>query len=311
MHNLFKNSAKSAILSNFATAPQLTKRPRSAKIYSVMKKFDFDAKYFDPTAVLECGQVFRFHPFKEGYFVNSGELACYVYGDGVKTVVESENPDYFWRYFDLDRNYADIVDRAKSFNIPLLSYSAEKSKGLRLLNQNREETIYSFIISQNNNIPRIKGIISRICAGLGEKREFSGESYYTFPSSEKMANAGAEFYKNAGAGYRDVYLADTSARIAAEGLENLNNCDISRLKSQLLTYKGIGPKVADCVALFAFGNTGAFPVDTWVEKIYLEDFKGQPASREKIAKYFTDSFGEYSGYVQQYLFYAKRQNYNV
>ena len=125
-------------------------------------KFDYDAKYFNPEHVLECGQTFRFRPFKDGYFVNSADKACYVYSDGVKTTVECDDADYFYNYFDLDRDYGEIVNYAKSLNIPLLSLSCEAYGGLRLLNQNREEMIYSFIISQNNNIPRIKGIISRI-----------------------------------------------------------------------------------------------------------------------------------------------------
>ena len=125
-------------------------------------KFDFNAEYFNPEHVLECGQIFRFKPFKQGYFVCSADKACYVHSDGVKTVVESEDSDYFYNYFDLARDYSQIVNRAKERGVPLLTRSSEAYKGLRLLNQNHEETLYSFIISQNNNIPRIKGIISRV-----------------------------------------------------------------------------------------------------------------------------------------------------
>jgi len=145
-------------------------------------KFDYNADYFTLEQGLDCGQVCRFTPFKDGYMVISADKACYVHIDGNKTIVESDDSDYFYNYFDLDRDYAEIVLKAKSHGIPLLTKSAELLKGLRLLNQNREEMIYSFIISQNNNIPRIKGIISRICAGLGEKRSFMGNEYYAFPS---------------------------------------------------------------------------------------------------------------------------------
>lgn len=271
-------------------------------------KYDYDAQYFNPEHVLDCGQIFRFTPYKQGYFVISADKACYVYSDGVKTVIESDDIDYFHHFFDLDRDYAEIIEAAKSFNVPLLSRAAEECRGLRLLNQNREEMIYSFIISQNNNIPRIKSIISRICAGLGEKKSFSGEEYYVFPSTPALAAAGTEFFRNAGCGYRDVYLAETSARISAEGIERLNNLEGEALKRELLTYKGIGGKVADCIALFGFSKRNAFPVDTWVEKVYREDFKGELKDRKSITKYFTDMFGEYSGYMQQYLFYGKRKN---
>lgn len=271
-------------------------------------KFDYDAKYFNPEHVLECGQIFRFYPFAQGYMVLSADKACYVHTDGNKTYVECDDGDYFYNYFDLNRDYSSIVKEATSHNIPLLTHSAEQFCGLRLLNQNKEEMLYSFIISQNNNIPRIKGIISRICGGLGEKREFLGEEYYTFPTTQKLASAGREFFKSAGCGYRDTFLAETSARILKEGIARLENLSTAELKRQLLTYKGVGAKVADCVALFGFGKRDSFPVDTWIEKIYREDFNGTLTDRNKICDYFLGLFGENSGYIQQYLFYGKRQN---
>lgn len=271
-------------------------------------KLDFNAKYFNPEHVLECGQIFRFRPYKDGYFVNSADKACYVYSDGVKTVVECDDADYFYNYFDLARDYEEIVNYAKSLNIPLLTKSSELFCGLRLLNQNREEMLYSFIISQNNNIPRIKGIISRICGGLGEKKEFIGEEYYTFPSTQKLAAAGAEFFKNAGCGYRDKFLAETAARVLSEGITRLDGLSTAELKKELLTYKGVGGKVADCISLFGFGKRDSFPVDTWIEQVYREDFNGTLTDRKKITEYFLNLFGDKSGYIQQYLFYGKRQN---
>lgn len=269
-------------------------------------KFDYDAEYFNPEHVLECGQIFRFKPFKNGYFVVSADKACYVYSDGAKTVVESGDSDYFYNFFDLGRDYSEIVKRAKARNIPLLTRSSENCKGLRLLNQNKEEMIYSFIISQNNNIPRIKGIISRICGGMGDKREFMGEEYYAFPSSSALASAGAEFFRKAGCGYRDIYLAETSARIVKEGVSGLDGLTTAELKKKLMTYKGVGGKVADCIALFGFGKRDSFPVDVWIEKIYREDFGGTLTDRAKICAYFTDLFKDDAGYIQQYLFYGKR-----
>ena len=271
-------------------------------------KFDFDAEYFNPGHTLECGQVFRFSQYKDGYLSLSADKICYVHTDGNKTVVESEDCDYFYNYFDLNRDYSEIVNKAKSYNVPLLTRSAESCKGLRILNQNREEMIYSFIISQNNNIPRIKGIIERISEKLGEKMQSPYGEYYAFPTSSALAGAGAPLFRAAGAGYRDVYLAETSARILKEGISALEQLNGAELKKQLLKYKGIGGKVADCIALFGFGKTDSFPVDTWIEKVYKEDFNGQLKDRQKISDWFTNEFGEYSGYVQQYLFYGKRLN---
>jgi N-glycosylase/DNA lyase len=271
-------------------------------------KFDYNSEYFNPTDVLECGQIFRYIPYKNGYKVFSADKACYVCKDGVKTVVECDEPDYFYHYFDLERDYSEIVKVAKSFNIPYLTDAAEKGKGIRILNQNSEEMIYSFIISQNNNIPRIKGIISRICEGLGEKRSFLGEDYFTFPTSSKLAQKDKEYYKSLGLGYRDNFIVKTSERISKEGINKLYSLDANSLKKELLTYLGIGDKVADCVCLFGFGKADSFPVDTWIEKIYHEDFGGTLTDRKKINTYFTNMFGKNSGYIQQYLFYAKRTN---
>ena len=276
--------------------------------YGIKMKFDYDSTYFNPLHTLDCGQVFRFAPYKDGFLVNSADKIAYVYADGVKTVVESEHPDYFYNYFDLQRDYKAIVEAVGAFDIPLLTKSAELCKGLRILNQNREEMIYSFIISQNNNIPRIKGIISRICTSLGEKMSSPFGDYFAFPTSSALANADISVFTSAGAGYRDVYLCETSKRICAEGIAHLEALPTKELKEKLLSYKGIGPKVADCVSLFGFRKMDSFPVDTWIEKVYREDFGGTLKDREKIAKYLLDTFKENSGYVQQYLFYGKRLN---
>ena len=289
----------------------MLKYSRNKRLYfftELLMKFDFDATYFNPEHTLECGQVFRFTPYKDGYLVISADKVCYVHSDGVKTVVESDDNDYFYNYFDLNRDYSEIVKSAKAFNIPLLSRSAESCKGLRILNQNREEMIYSFIISQNNNIPRIKGIIGRICEGLGEKLSSPFGEYFSFPSSSVLAKAEPEFFHSVGAGYRDVYLAETSKIILSDGVEKYENLNAAQLKAELLKLKGVGPKVADCIALFGFNKTDSFPVDTWIEKVYLEDFNGTLKNREKIAAYFTNLFGQNSGYIQQYLFYGKRLN---
>lgn len=273
-----------------------------------MQRFTYDKTYFNPKDVLECGQIFRFEPYKEGYKVFSTDKACYVHIDGNSTVIDSDFPDYFYDFFDLGREYAAVIDKIKAFNVPVITRACEVAKGLRLLNQDPEEMLFSFIISQNNNIPRIKGIISRISRTVGECREFMGEEYYTFPTAAQLAERDAAFYKSLGAGYRDEFIVQTAKRVAAEGIGHLKALDAPALKKELLSYHGVGPKVADCVSLFGFQRAASFPVDTWIEKIYREDFNGTLTNREKINAYFTSLFGEYSGFVQQYLFYCKREN---
>lgn len=272
-----------------------------------MKEISYPSKYFSVKATLECGQLFRFKPYLAGYKVYSADKACYIYESGGNTIISSSDPDYFYNYFDLARDYGAIYNKAISYGYPALSRAASFGKGIRILRQNEEEAILSFIISQNNHIPRIKGIIERMCAALGEEKTFMGEKYYAFPSSAAMAQKPASFYKELGAGYRDVFLSETARRIHLEGIEELSFLSTPALKQRLLTYKGIGPKVADCAALFGFGRTDSFPVDTWLAKVYAEDFLGTATDRRAMTAFFEGLFGEYSGYMQQYLFYAKRE----
>ena len=274
-----------------------------------MEKLIFDGEYFNVKDTLECGQIFRFFSTEGGaYFVSSGKRRCLAYNQGDKAVVECQAEDkaYFTEFFDLSRDYGKIVGAAENFG-GVLAKAATLGKGVRILNQDKTETLYSFIVSQNNNIPRIKGIIERLCRGAGEKREFYGEEYYAFPDYAALAAKPAEFFTEIGLGYRADYIKRLSDCFTdtfnGEELVALNTKD---LKKRLLGIYGVGPKVADCVSLFGFHRSDSFPVDTWIEKVYKENFEGTLTDRNKIAEDFVGRFGENAGYFQQYLFYYKR-----
>lgn len=273
--------------------------------------FDFPSEFLDPACTLECGQVFRYEAFREGYFVVSGDKACYLFKREDKVVFESDFPDYFYRYFDLDEDYRKIYEKALSFNAPFLSEAAKAGKGIRILNQNAEEVIYSFILSQNNNIPRIRKTIENLCSALGERRSFMGKEYFSFPMTAILAEREKEFYRAMGVGYRDSFLTETARKINDEGISRLFSLKGKELKDALISYRGIGEKVANCISLFGFHDTASFPVDTWLEKVYKEDFRGRERSRKKIASYFEGLFKEYSGYMQQYLFFYKRSGSDI
>ncbi len=272
-------------------------------------KIEFSSEYFNVKDTLECGQVFRYFPYKKGYKVFSMDKCCYCYNESDMAVIECliEDKKYFENYFDLKRDYGAIYHFALKENIEILSNASTLGKGIRILNQNVLETLFSFIISQNNNIPRIKGIIEKLCTALGEKKSQFSETYYTFPAIKKIAEQNIEFFKSIGLGYRAEYIK----RLAMEISSGLNvfsfcNLDTLSLKKRLLNIYGVGPKVADCVLLFGFHRSDSFPVDTWIEKVYKENFNGTLSNREKIASYFTERFNENAGYFQQYLFYYKR-----
>ena len=271
-----------------------------------MRKIISDNGFFNIKDTLSCGQIFRFKEYDGGYLCFSADKCAFVREEENKTVITCEENDaeYFTEYFDLKRDYRAIYTRASAEKEEIIVKSAAAGKGIRILRQNREEMLFSFIISQNNNIPRIKKIIERLCSSLGEKKTFSGEEYFTFPKAAAMSKKDLGFYYGIGLGYRAPFIKRLADDVAS-GF-NVASLDDGKLKENLLKIYGVGEKVADCVMLFGFNKTDAFPVDTWIEKVYREDFNGTLKDRKKISEYFTDRFKEDSGFIQQYLFYYKR-----
>ncbi|MDE7216132.1 MAG: 8-oxoguanine DNA glycosylase, partial [Clostridia bacterium] len=162
-----------------------------------------------------------------------------------------------------------------------------------------------FIISAINHITRRKGRIQRLCENLGENKG----DYYAFPSPEKMASKDADFYAGIGAGYRAPYLAST-AKAVANGfdLDEIDSMDAGEGNKKLCTLLGVGPKVADCILLFAYHKQDVFPVDTWIKKVYRDVVGDNEVNNVAMRKKLIEIYGEYSGYAQQYLFFNKRDN---
>lgn len=274
-----------------------------------MIEIKVNSNYFNIKDTLECGQIFRFHPYDKGYKVYSKDKCAYLYNDQNDIVIKTNDGDteYFQNFFDLKRDYSLIVESAINSGVAILEKSAQIGKGIRILNQDKIEVLFSFVVSQNNNIPRIKGIIEKLCNAIGEKKEFDGQSYFAFPTVQIMASMPLEFYQSIGLGYRAKYIK-TLAQEIANGLD-LNYFDrlsTKQLKRQLTALYGVGPKVADCVSLFGYHRSDSFPVDTWIDKVYKQDFKGTLTDRNKISDWFVNEFSINAGYFQQYLFYYKR-----
>lgn len=267
----------------------------------------FDKTYFNIEDTLKCGQTFAYEKYKNGYIVKSEGKFAFLFTEGDKVKIETDEEQFFTNYFDLQTDYQSICQRAKNFNIDLLTHAVEVGKGIRILKQNPFEMIMSFIISQNNNISRITKSIFYLSEKLGERVDYFGDRY-TFPSVKSLASAPIELLKEAGLGYRCDYLSGCAKMIDRKKLDidKLKSMQTTQLKAELLKVKGIGEKVANCITLFGFNRLDSFPVDTWIEKVYLEDFKGNKTSREKITEYFIDKFGLDSGIIQQYLFHYKR-----
>jgi N-glycosylase/DNA lyase len=259
-------------------------------------------EHFSARAILECGQVFRFKEIPGGYEVISIDKRCQILEGADETRLITNDPEYFIRYFDLDRDYGAIIDMLNE--IPDMREATEFGKGMRILNQDLFETLISFIISANNNIKRIQGIIARLCAALGESKG----DYYAFPTPEAMATAGRELYYTLGAGYRADYLYDTACLVAsgAFDLNKIWDMPTSEAAKYLITLPGVGSKVADCILLFAYHRMDVFPVDTWIAKVYADQCE-VCATRPMMREFLINKYGkELSGYAQQYLFYYKR-----
>ena len=253
---------------------------------------------FDPFVSCECGQCFRFDQLSEDCY------AIYACGRMLKIIRaeqgwlfcdigKEEFTSLFLPYFDLERDYAQIIE-AFSYDKSLYR-AANLGSGIRIFRQDGWETLISFIISANNNIPRIKKIIDSLCRLYGKEEN----GYYSFPTPKAIYDAGIEGLAPIKAGFRAKYIYDAACKITSGevSLEHVASCRYAQALSELKKIKGVGDKVANCVLLFGFGYYEAFPIDVWVKRV--------------ISKYYGDSFdpkvfGKYAGIAQQYLFYYER-----
>lgn len=280
---------------------------------------------FELKDIFECGQCFRWNPEESGSYTGIvGENVLNVRKKGKDILITGFCKDNIeelcYKYFDLGTDYQII--RKKLSNIDnFLKVSTDYGKGIRILKQDVWETLISFIISANNNIPRIKGIIERISKRYGDKIIWKNKEYYTFPSPEQLSKASIKELRELGLGFRDVRVFETTRIISnkeidIDNLSEIENTEI--LKEELLKFPGVGPKVADCIMLFSMKRFEVFPIDVWVKRVMTELYFGeikklsgkegkilQPNNKE-ILKFAEHKFGKLAGLAQQYLFYWRR-----
>ena len=273
---------------------------------------------FELKDIFECGQCFRWNKNEDGTYtgvINKGVLNVEKQGKNVifTGVLDGDIEEIVRFYFDLDRNYEEI--KAQLSNIDkYLKTSVEYGKGIRILNQDLWETIISFIISANNNIPRIKGIIERISEKYGAEIEWNGKNYYTFPTPEQLSQATVEDLRALGTGFRDVRIYETTQKVLMGeiDLNEIAKKDTLTAREELLTLSGVGPKVADCILLFStLKRFDVFPIDVWVRRVmnelYIKNEDENKVSKKEIMKIAEQKFGAIQGLAQQYLFYWKRE----
>ena len=248
---------------------------------------------FNPTHILECGQVFCYKKEEGCYFVYPGDKSAQIVETKDGYEIRTTTPEFFAKYFDLDTNYSAIKKELNGFK--MMNEPIKFGYGIRILKQDLFEMLISFIISSNNNIKRIQLILNNIRSRLGGN----------FPSQKLLLKQSEEFFKECGAGYRAKYLYNVIRQVSPEKLEEWSALDSTTLRNNLIALSGVGPKVADCVMLFGYGRGDVFPVDTWIHQMYNAHFPHLD-NRNQIRDNLVSYFGKLSGYAQQYLFYYQR-----
>lgn len=270
-------------------------------------------KNFSLYQIADSGQSFRWiRQSEKSYIIIAlGELieAYEVNGDLILKGVTSQSFNEKWaHYFDLDRDY-DQVKTSLMGRDPFLDDAIAYGSGIRILNQDLWEMMITFIISANNNIPRIKNSVKALSERYGNYLgEVNNQSYYSFPTPEALAKAALKDLRKCGLGYRDRYVKSTSQMVVDQrvDLETIQLGQLSVAKNELIKCMGIGNKVADCILLFACGHIEAFPIDTWLKKVLKTYYDFESNNQGAINHFLKNQFGEYSGIAQQYLFYYIR-----
>lgn len=264
----------------------------------------YNIDHFDLDQTFLCGQCFRWEKDENGVFygVVANHAVKAYYHDPKTIYIESSNPDLvFWsNYLNFSCDYNKVEKNLSSDEILLPCINA--GRGIRILRQDLWETLISFIISANNNIPRIKKIINKLCELYGEKIEFDGKVFYGFPTPEMLANLELSDLAEIKAGFRDKYILDAAKKVASGevALSEVPRLNNKAAKAELMKIKGVGTKVADCVLLFSLGRHNVFPLDVWTKRIINEVYG---VEEKNLPEFIHKKFGNNAGVAQQYLYY--------
>ncbi len=296
-----------------------SRREKVRKGFECMKsdkrKLKIKIPDFEPKHIFECGQCFRWNREADGSYtgVAHGKVLN-VLKNGEKILFNNIGEGDFeavWEnYFDLKRNYFEI-ERQLSEIDETMEKAVSFGHGMRILNQDPWETLVSFIISANNGVARIKGIVENLSENYGiEIGEYRGKMRYAFPSAERLASLDASEIRACGAGYRDEYILKAAMAVSekADWLGSVCKMDTRDAKKELVGLSGIGPKVSDCILLFSMEKMDTFPVDVWVKRTMEHFYLHKKSSPEEISAFAEDYFGGLKGFAQQYLFHYARMN---
>jgi len=261
-----------------------------------------DVTQFNIKQILECGQIFRFDILDDYAQVFSLDKTAKIFTYSDKVEIVTNDIKYFESFFDLKTDYSKIKDVLRKDKF--LSDAVDFGYGIRILKNNFFEMLISFIISANNNIARIKKSIQILCERFGKDMG----DYFAFPTLSELKTATVKDFKDAGLGYRAEQLYFTVQNLTYCQVEDIHKLSEKEQFEFLVSLKGVGEKVANCVMLFGLGVMNSFPVDTWINKVYNKITNTTSTDRKKITKELTTKYGNLSGYAQQYFFYYFREN---
>ena len=286
-----------------------------------MEKIDYKVKCdsFELVDVFDCGQCFRWNIEENGSYtgvfdkivLNVDKIDDELVFSGVN-YDDTDSVEKIKYYFDLNRDYSELKSKLENVD-DYMKKSVDFGKGIRILNQDLWETIISFIISANNNIPRIKGIIERLSKKYGKELKYNGKVYYSFPRPFELKDVLVSDYRLLGLGFRDIRLFETTHKVlnGEFDFKSQYSLNTDEIYKNLLRLSGVGPKVADCILLFSdLKRFNVFPIDVWIRRVmndlYIHNDDEAKVSKVQIQKLANDKFGELKGLAQQYLFYWRR-----
>lgn len=283
-----------------------------------MEELEIKVDCFNLKYTLECGQCFRWEKVTDEDNIYIGVIrdrVIKIKQDGNKLIVSSNNMEnlelIIKNYFDIFTDYKGIEEEISKID-DNVNKAVKNTTGIRILNQDFFETLISFIISANNNIPRISRSIKEISKRYGKKILFDEKEYFLFPTPEQLRDIDEEEFRQCGVGFRAKYIKNTVKDILELKIDinDIENIDTVKLRELLMKMQGVGPKVADCILLFSCSRKEVFPIDVWVERVMCNLYfneTGKVMKKKEILEYADNNFGKYAGIVQQHLFHNIRE----
>ncbi|MEG2310774.1 MAG: DNA glycosylase [Clostridia bacterium] len=279
-----------------------------------MTELKLNVECFNLKYTLECGQCFRWQKVDNSYIGVINDRVIKTRLEDGNLYVKSNNMDNIENilcdYFDLNVDYKKTEQHISTID-EYVKKAVNNTTGIRILNQSFFEILISYIISANNNIPRISKSVLEISKKYGSKVTFEEKPYYLFPTVEQLSDVSQIQFRECGVGFRDKYIKKTIDDILSKNIkfEEFKNMPTLQIREELLKLQGVGPKVADCILLFSCGRKEVFPIDVWVEKIMRKlYFTDDNITKKEIVKHAYEKFGVNAGIVQQHLFYNIREN---